>query len=142
MVKDTNSLVLDPELAAQTRCGSVIAPPVMVDDVAGQGVWPPVREGPRRSQFVPTRGARFSSRPAVQVRAGVVHLPDASRARLRMRSAVLHPGFSRAQPFQRQAVAEQVHEQPLQVLRQEDARIAQDERRPARDLPSQLPSPG
>ena len=59
MVEDTNPLFLDPEFAAQTRFGGVIAPPVMVDYFAGQGVWPPVQEGPRLSQLVPTRGDRF-----------------------------------------------------------------------------------
>ena len=59
MVDDTNPLFLDPEFAAQTRFGGVIAPPVLVDYFAGNGPWPPVREGPRLMQQVPTRGDRL-----------------------------------------------------------------------------------
>jgi acyl dehydratase len=59
MVEDRNPLFLDPEFAAGARHGAVIAPPVMVDYFAGNGVWPPVQEGPRLMQQVPTRGDRF-----------------------------------------------------------------------------------
>lgn len=59
MVEDTNPLFLDPEFAAGTPYGGVIAPPVMVDYFAGKGVWPPVQEGPRLMQQVPTRGDRL-----------------------------------------------------------------------------------
>jgi acyl dehydratase len=58
MVEDTNPIFLDPDVAATTRFGGVIAPPVMLDYFAGQGVWPPVVEGPRIMQQVPTRGDR------------------------------------------------------------------------------------
>jgi acyl dehydratase len=59
MVEDTNPRFLDPEYAATTPEGAVIAPPVMVDYFAGQGVWPPVQEGPRLQQLIPTPGDRF-----------------------------------------------------------------------------------
>ena len=59
MVEDENPLFLDPEFAAGTRHGGVIAPPVMVDYFASRGAWPPVQEGPRLMLQVPTRGDRF-----------------------------------------------------------------------------------
>lgn len=59
MIDDTNPLFLDPAFATQTRHGGVIAPPVMADAFAGNGVWPPVQETPRLMQQVPTRGDRL-----------------------------------------------------------------------------------
>jgi acyl dehydratase len=59
MIDDTNPLFLDPEFAAQTRYGGVIAPPVLMDSFAGNGIWPPVQEAPRLMQQVPTRGDRL-----------------------------------------------------------------------------------
>jgi hypothetical protein len=60
MVEDTNPLFLDPGVAAKSRHGGVIAPPVMVDYFAGNGVWPPRSEaGVGLSRSVPTRGNRF-----------------------------------------------------------------------------------
>jgi acyl dehydratase len=59
MIDDANPLFLDPEFAAQTRYGGVIAPPVLVDYFAGNGVWPPAREAHRLMQQVPTRGDRL-----------------------------------------------------------------------------------
>lgn len=59
MVEDRNPLFLEPGFAAGTRHRSVIAPPVMVDYFAGNGAWPPVQEGPRLMQQVPTRGDRM-----------------------------------------------------------------------------------
>ena len=59
MVEDTNSLFLDPDYAATTEYGGVIAPPVMGEYFAGAGIWPPVTDAPRLVNAVPTRGARF-----------------------------------------------------------------------------------
>jgi acyl dehydratase len=59
MVESTNPLFLDPGFAAQTHYGEMIAPPVMVDYFAGNGVWPRVRESPHLMQQVPTRGDRM-----------------------------------------------------------------------------------
>lgn len=59
MVEDTNPLFLDPEFAAGTRHGAVIAPPVMADSFAGGGAWP--RTAARRNPMldVPTPGDRL-----------------------------------------------------------------------------------
>jgi acyl dehydratase len=59
MVGDTNPLFLDPDFAARTRHGGVIAPPVLVEYFAGNGPWPPVQEAPRLMQQIPTRGDRL-----------------------------------------------------------------------------------
>ncbi len=59
MIDDTNPLFLDPEYAAKTRHGSVIAPPVMADYFAGQGVWPPAEGGRVLLREVPTPGDRL-----------------------------------------------------------------------------------
>ena len=59
MVEDDDPLYLDPEFAAGTRFGGVIAPPVMVDYFAGNGIWPKVEEGPQLMQLIPTPGDRF-----------------------------------------------------------------------------------
>lgn len=59
MVESTNPLFLDPDFAAQSRHGAVVAPPVMVDYFAGNGVWPPVKEAPNLLRQVPTRGDRL-----------------------------------------------------------------------------------
>lgn len=59
MINDTNPLFLDPEHAAKTRHGSVIAPPVMADYFAGQGVWPPSEGGRVLLREVPTPGDRL-----------------------------------------------------------------------------------
>ncbi|HEY7294612.1 MAG TPA: MaoC family dehydratase N-terminal domain-containing protein [Dehalococcoidia bacterium] len=59
MVEDTNPLFLDPEFAARTRYGAVIAPPTLVDYFAGRGIWPPAEEGPHLMRQVPTRGSRL-----------------------------------------------------------------------------------
>lgn len=58
MVEDRNPLFLEPDFAAETRFGGVIAPPVMLDYFAGNGAWPPVQQGARLMQGVPTRGDR------------------------------------------------------------------------------------
>ena len=59
MVEDRNPLFLDPEFAATTRYGGVIAPPTLVDYFAGNGVWPPADDGPPLIRQVPTRGDRL-----------------------------------------------------------------------------------
>jgi acyl dehydratase len=59
MVEDANPLFLDPDFAAGTRFGGVIAPPVMVDYFAGNGIWPKVEEGPNLLLMVPTPGDRM-----------------------------------------------------------------------------------
>jgi len=59
MVEDRNPLFLDPEYAAGTSHGAVIAPPVMTRYFASAGIWPPVEEGPSLQQQVPTRGERM-----------------------------------------------------------------------------------
>jgi len=59
MVEDSNPLFLDPEFAATTRHGGVIAPPVLVDYFAGRGVWPRSDEGGGLLRQVPTRGNRL-----------------------------------------------------------------------------------
>ncbi len=58
MVEDTNPLFLDPEFAARTQYGTVIAPPVMVDYFAGNGAWPRVTDGAPILR-PPTRGDRL-----------------------------------------------------------------------------------
>jgi acyl dehydratase len=65
MVEDRNPLFLDPEYARETRFGEVIAPPVMLDYFAGNGAWPPVQQGARLMQGVPTRGDRASSQVVI-----------------------------------------------------------------------------
>ena len=59
MVEDRNPLFLDPEFAATTRFGGVIAPPTLVDYFAGNGIWPPADEGAPLVRQVPTRGDRL-----------------------------------------------------------------------------------
>ena len=59
MVEDTNPLFLDPQSDEAMGRGGVIAPPVMVEYFAGQGVWPPSEGGPRLMMEVPTPGDRF-----------------------------------------------------------------------------------
>ena len=59
MVEDSNPLFLDPEFAATTRFGSVIAPPTLADYFAGNGVWPRSAEGRNLIRDVPTRGDRL-----------------------------------------------------------------------------------
>ncbi len=58
MVEDDNPLFLDPDYAATSPWGGVIAPPVMVDYFAGDGAWPPT-EAPSINRDVPTRGDRM-----------------------------------------------------------------------------------
>jgi len=58
MVEDTNPLFLDPEFAAGTQYGAVIAPPVLAGYFAGNGVWPRLDE-PNIMADVPTRGERL-----------------------------------------------------------------------------------
>ncbi len=57
MVEDNNPLFLDPDIAAESQYGGVIAPPVMAGYFAGNGAWPhkPVRDALAN---VPTRGER------------------------------------------------------------------------------------
>jgi acyl dehydratase len=55
MVEDENPLFLDPEFAARTSYGGVIAPPVLVGYFAGGGAWPP--------SGGPTQGKRSSGEP-------------------------------------------------------------------------------
>ncbi|MCA9830461.1 MAG: MaoC family dehydratase N-terminal domain-containing protein [Dehalococcoidia bacterium] len=59
MIDDDNPLFLDPDYAAKTRHGGVIAPPVMADYFAGQGIWPPSEDGPMLLREVPTPGDRM-----------------------------------------------------------------------------------
>lgn len=58
MVEDTNPLFLDPDYAAGTAYGDVIAPPVMVDYFAGNGAWPRSAEAAPMLR-PPTRGDRL-----------------------------------------------------------------------------------
>ena len=58
MVEDTNPLFLDPDYAARTKYGSVIAPPVMMGGFSGPGIWPPVEDGVALVRQVPTPGSR------------------------------------------------------------------------------------
>ena len=58
MVEDTNPLFLDPDFAAQTTHGAVIAPPVMVDYFAGNGAWPRTTDAAPMLR-PPTRGDRL-----------------------------------------------------------------------------------
>jgi acyl dehydratase len=59
MVDDDNPLYLDPDFAAGTRFGAVIAPPVMVDYFASDGSWPKTDEGPQLMLLIPTPGDRM-----------------------------------------------------------------------------------
>ena len=59
MTDDTNPLFLDPDYAAGTRHGGVIAPPVMADYFAGPGIWPPTSGGRALMREVPTPGDRL-----------------------------------------------------------------------------------
>lgn len=59
MVEDSNPLYLDPDFAASTRFGSVIAPPTLADYFAGNGTWPRAAEGRNLIRDVPTRGDRL-----------------------------------------------------------------------------------
>ena len=59
MVEDGNPLYLDPDFAAGTRFGAVIAPPVMADYFAGDGIWPKTDEGPQLMLLIPTPGDRM-----------------------------------------------------------------------------------
>lgn len=58
MVEDRNPLFLDPEFAAGTEYGAVIAPLGMVGYFAGNGAWPPLEERNLLAE-VPTRGVRL-----------------------------------------------------------------------------------
>lgn len=58
MVEDTNPLFLDPDFAASTEHGGVIAPPAMVGYFAGNGAWPRLQEQNLMGD-IPTRGARL-----------------------------------------------------------------------------------
>lgn len=58
MVDDDNPLFLDPDFAAGTSHGGVIAPPVLAGYFAGNGVWPSLDE-PNVMGDVPTRGERL-----------------------------------------------------------------------------------
>lgn len=58
MVEDRNPLFLDPEFAAGTVHGTVIAPPVLAGYFAGNGAWPRSEE-PNVLGEVPTRGERL-----------------------------------------------------------------------------------
>ena len=58
MVEDTNPLFLDPDYAATTQYGSVIAPPVMMSAFSGPGIWPVIEEGIPLIHQVPTLGQR------------------------------------------------------------------------------------
>ncbi len=59
MVEDDNPLYLDPDFAAGARYGAVIAPPVMADYFAGNGIWPKADEGPQLMLLIPTPGDRM-----------------------------------------------------------------------------------
>ena len=60
MVEDLNPLFLDPDYGGHTRFGGVIAPPVMADYFAGDGIWPPkADEGPPLMLLIPTPGDRM-----------------------------------------------------------------------------------
>ena len=59
MVEDDNPLYLDPDYAAGARYGAVIAPPVMADYFAGNGIWPKTDEGPQLMLLIPTPGDRM-----------------------------------------------------------------------------------
>jgi len=59
MVEDTNPRFLDPDSPEAQTTHGVVAPPVMVEYFAGQGVWPPSQDGPRLLTQVPTPGDRF-----------------------------------------------------------------------------------
>jgi acyl dehydratase len=52
-------LFLDPEYAANTRHGGVIAPPTLIDYFAGPGVWPPSSGGRALVREVPAPGDRL-----------------------------------------------------------------------------------
>ncbi|MCX6022977.1 MAG: MaoC family dehydratase N-terminal domain-containing protein [Chloroflexi bacterium] len=59
MTGDDNPLYLDPEYAATTKYGAVIAPPFFIRNMSGPGPWPkqaPGQEG--RLPVVPTAGKR------------------------------------------------------------------------------------
>ena len=60
MTEDTNPLFLDPEFAATTKYGSVIAPAVQTDFFSWPGLWPPVEKGGGNTLLskVPTIGDR------------------------------------------------------------------------------------
>ncbi|MFC1942191.1 MaoC family dehydratase N-terminal domain-containing protein [Chloroflexota bacterium] len=47
MRDDENPLFLDPEYAKKAGYRGVVCPPLLVGYFAGQGIWPPVEEGPR-----------------------------------------------------------------------------------------------
>ena len=58
MVGDQNPLFLDPEYAATTKYGGVIAPPFYIRNMSGPGRWPPTSEASGISARVPTPGSR------------------------------------------------------------------------------------
>lgn len=59
MVDDDNPLFLDPEYAATTEFGSVVAPPFFIRQTAGPGPWPPrTEEVPGVLAQVPSPGDR------------------------------------------------------------------------------------
>lgn len=76
MVEDTNPLFLDPEYAANTRHGGVIAPPTLTDYFASNGAWPPSKEGPRLMMEVPTPGDRLINLVNEQEYLKPVHIGD------------------------------------------------------------------
>lgn len=60
MTRDTNPLFLDPEAAATSPYGTVIVPPPMIPNFAGNGTWPrrekPTGKRPGFTYGVPTPG--------------------------------------------------------------------------------------
>jgi acyl dehydratase len=91
MVEDTNPLFLDPEYGATTRHGGVIAPPTLTDYFAGNGAWPPGREGPRLMLEVPTPGDRLINLVNEQEYLKPIHVGDRLSSYMEIADIFLKP---------------------------------------------------